>query len=97
VVRELVDHDPIAECTLHALRCSGSSLGTLERCQRPHSVSPGDLLLVLILLDTPLVLVGTCGTERYGQWHVCTRRSMRDAAACACDMPCPGKWTCIIH
>ena len=33
--------------TAYAPRCSGSTLGTLEQCQRLLSVSPGDLLLVL--------------------------------------------------
>ena len=33
--------------TAYAPRCSGSTLGTLERCQRPQPASPGDLLLVL--------------------------------------------------
>jgi len=33
--------------TAYAPRCSGSTLDTLDRCQRPRSASPGDLLPVL--------------------------------------------------
>ena len=33
--------------TAYALPCSGSTLGTLERCQRPRSASPANSLLVL--------------------------------------------------
>ena len=46
-------------CSLHltayAPRCSGSTLGTLGRCQRPQSTSPGNLLLVL---DAPSAAAG---------------------------------------
>ena len=33
--------------TAYAPRCSGSTLDTLERCQRPRSANPADLWLVL--------------------------------------------------
>ena len=48
--------------TAYAPRCSGSTLGTLERCQRPRSASPGDLLPVL---DAP-----SAGGEDTIVWNV---------------------------
>ena len=48
--------------TVYAPRCSGSTLGTLERCQRPRSASPSDLLPVL---DAP-----SAGGEGMIVWNV---------------------------
>ena len=48
--------------TAYEPRCSGSTLGTLEQCQRPLSVSPGGLLLVL---DAP-----SAGGEGTVVWNV---------------------------
>ena len=48
--------------TAYGVWCSGSTLGTLERCQRPRLANPGDLLLVP---DTP-----SAGAEGTVVWNV---------------------------
>ena len=54
--------------TAYAPRCSGSTLGTLERCQRPQSASPSDLLPVL---DAP-----SAGAEGTIVWNVIVTHKM---------------------
>ena len=61
--------------TAYDHECSGSTLGTLERCQRPLSVRSSNLLLVL---DAP-----SAGGEGPVVWNV-IRTHTRSRNTCKC-------------
>ena len=67
--------------TAHGVWCSGSTLGTLERCQRPLPMSPSQLMLIL---DEP-----SAGGEGAVIWNVISTRT-RSRNTCNVKTMIPG-------